>query len=247
MLVIWSDNLDSIIPIARDFEDKLIKLVWAQRAAFMGSGSNVPSAAASAVNLGGSPLANEKTNAVVDEKAVAAIVEQKVESSKRHAGDGGSKAKSRGCSWGLSYFKSNREDVEKAGSSERPMRLLAPLYSGIAAGLSVCEYSLVIVLYHGEPDDAQSSLAAAQRSSSRRLCSTGTSLVSGFSSPHPSSSASRWSVPSSLPSDLPDVHADAISLSVDVQFFCLQMFGNLTMMYVCLVFFRWAAGKRSAC
>ena len=31
VLVVWSDNLDGIIPICRDFEDNLIKLVWSQR------------------------------------------------------------------------------------------------------------------------------------------------------------------------------------------------------------------------
>ncbi|KAI0681571.1 hypothetical protein BC835DRAFT_1425474 [Cytidiella melzeri] len=33
VLVVWAYNLDNIIPTCRDFEDKLIKLVWAQRAA----------------------------------------------------------------------------------------------------------------------------------------------------------------------------------------------------------------------
>lgn len=138
VLVVWAYDLDNIIPTCRDFEDKLIKLVWAQRAAFVGAPS--PSASASAVFLGAGPPGSGADTGVVDEKAVAAIVEQKVESSRRHAGDGGSKpAKARGCGWGLGYFKADRADAEQAGARGRPVRLLAPLYSGIAAALSVCE------------------------------------------------------------------------------------------------------------
>ena len=28
VLVVWSDNLDTIIPLCRDFDNSLIKLVW---------------------------------------------------------------------------------------------------------------------------------------------------------------------------------------------------------------------------
>ena len=65
---------------------------------------------------------------------------QKVQSSKRK--NGGVGGKSRGCRLGLGYFVSRQEDVEKDGSTggeERSQRLLAPLYAGIVAGLSVCE------------------------------------------------------------------------------------------------------------
>ena len=41
VLVIWSDNLDNIIPICRDFEDKLIKLVWRARAPLPSSASAI--------------------------------------------------------------------------------------------------------------------------------------------------------------------------------------------------------------
>ena len=76
---------------------------------------------------------------MVDDKEVAAIVEQKVESSKRQAGDGGS-TKRHPFNWGLGYFKSKRHDVERSGSAPRPVRLLAALYAGVALGLSICGY-----------------------------------------------------------------------------------------------------------
>lgn len=51
------------------------------------------------------------------------------------------KPKKRSCSLGLSYFVSNKDDVEKVadGTSDRPTRLIAPLYCGFAAALSLCE------------------------------------------------------------------------------------------------------------
>lgn len=127
----WSYNLDNIIPTCRDFEDKLIKLVWKQRSAFTSlHSSTVASSAltsASDVNL------TEKASEVVNEKEVEAIIQRKKESSQPK--------KSR--SWcGLGYWVSGKSDVEKAadGPSARPTRLLAPIYGGIAAGLSVCKY-----------------------------------------------------------------------------------------------------------
>lgn len=160
MLVVWAYDLDNIIPTCRDFEDKLIKLVWSSRLALVGSGSFViGSSSAIGSPAVGSEVGlnlNEKSTPEGDaaakegegeaegngltEKEVAARVSQKVQSSKRkHGGAGG---KSRGCRLGLGYFVSRQEDVEKEGSTggeERPQRLLAPLYAGIAAGLSVCE------------------------------------------------------------------------------------------------------------
>ncbi|PSS08906.1 hypothetical protein PHLCEN_2v3396 [Hermanssonia centrifuga] len=130
VLVVWAYNLDNIIPTCRDFEDKLIKLVWNQRANFSALSSTVPSTVGSAVNL------NEKAHQIVNETEVAAIAKEKVESSKRAVDK---KGKKRSCNFGLSYFYSSKEDVEKAadGPAQRPTRLLAPFYSGISAAFSI--------------------------------------------------------------------------------------------------------------
>lgn len=192
----WAYDLDNIIPTCRDFEDKLIKLVWAQRASFVNAGTLASSSYASPsgsderltsglnpsnsnnlnLSLGLSGNVNEKERGqggVVDEKEVAAIVEQKVESSKRAQNKNKDKdgKKARGCGLNIfSYFVSNREDVEKAaaGPSERPMRLLAPFYAGVATAFSICEsHSLVLGLVKdGKADELvgiQSSWAAVRR------------------------------------------------------------------------------------
>ena len=128
VLVIWSYNLDNIIPTCKDFEDKLIKLVWNQRSAFASLvSSTVASTTGSDVNL------TEKTKeaGVVDDKEVAAIVEKKKT---------GKKSKRR-C--GLGYWFSDQTDVEKTadGPSPRPVRLFAPFYGGVAAALSLCSFT----------------------------------------------------------------------------------------------------------
>lgn len=70
---------------------------------------------------------------MIDEKEVAAAIEQKKAETKPK--------KKRDCSWGLGYLVSSKEDVEKTadGPSERPMRLLAPFYAGISAAMSFCK------------------------------------------------------------------------------------------------------------
>ncbi|EIW53034.1 uncharacterized protein TRAVEDRAFT_175203 [Trametes versicolor FP-101664 SS1] len=123
VLVVWSYNLDSIIPTCRDFEDKLIKLVWKRRSAFASLASSIaPSTAPSDVNL------NEKSDtALVTEKA-AVIPTPKVLPTP---------PKKRSC--GLGYWKADASDLEKTaeGPSSRPMRMFAPVYCGLGAALSL--------------------------------------------------------------------------------------------------------------
>ena len=137
MLVVWSFNLENIIPTCRDFEDKLIKLVWSQRSAFtsLNSSTVASSAQTSASDVNLTEKVVEKPTEIVNEKEVEAIIQRKKDSSQPKTSR----------SWcGLGYWVSGKSDVEKAadGPSTRPVRLLAPIYGGIAAGLSVCEYSV---------------------------------------------------------------------------------------------------------
>ncbi|KIP01700.1 hypothetical protein PHLGIDRAFT_26915 [Phlebiopsis gigantea 11061_1 CR5-6] len=127
VLVVWAYSLDEIIPTCRDFEDKLIKLVWNQRSALvsLASSSAAPSNTGSDVNL------TEK--GALDKEA--AKEKEKEHAEKRIAEK---QAKSRVCRLGLGYFVSSKHDVEKTadGPSPRPTRLLAPFYCGLAAAFS---------------------------------------------------------------------------------------------------------------
>ncbi|KAI0364861.1 hypothetical protein BV20DRAFT_812457 [Pilatotrama ljubarskyi] len=124
VLVVWSYNLDSIIPTCRDFEDKLIKLVWKRRSAFASLASSVaPSATPSDVNL-----TEKSQTALVTEKEVPAPAPK----------DKSTPPKKKR-SWGLGYWKADASDLEKTaeGPSARPTRLFAPVYCGLGAALSL--------------------------------------------------------------------------------------------------------------
>ena len=121
----WSYDLNSIIPTCRDFEEKLIKLVWKRRSAFASLASSAaPSTAASDVNL------TEKSQAaLVTEKEVVAEAPK----------DKAAAPKKRSC--GLGYWKADASDLEKTaeGPSLRPTRMFAPVYCGLGAALSLCK------------------------------------------------------------------------------------------------------------
>ncbi|EKM60565.1 uncharacterized protein PHACADRAFT_110066 [Phanerochaete carnosa HHB-10118-sp] len=126
VLVIWSYNLDDIIPTCRDFEDKLIKLVWSQRMSMFGSlGSEIDT----------SPVSSEQNlKAIVDEKEIETLAKEKEQSGKD------SRTTAKHTFGGIfSYFVSNKQDVEKSaeGPSSRPMRMFAPVYGGFAVALAL--------------------------------------------------------------------------------------------------------------
>ncbi|EJF59432.1 hypothetical protein DICSQDRAFT_108818 [Dichomitus squalens LYAD-421 SS1] len=123
VMVVWTYDLDSIIPTCRDFEEKLIKLVWTRRSAFASLASSAaPSTVASNVNL------TEKTVEATSEKPGAVVPAPKELKA----------PKKRGCNI-FGYWKANASDVEKTadGPSARPMRMFAPVYCGLGAGLSL--------------------------------------------------------------------------------------------------------------
>ncbi|EJF59433.1 hypothetical protein DICSQDRAFT_181943 [Dichomitus squalens LYAD-421 SS1] len=126
VLVVWSYHLDTIIPTCRDFEEKLIKLVWDRRLEYSVAswGHESSSEAASDVNL------TEKVGELSETKEVA---------SAPMADPPRAKAPKKTRFWGLSYFVAERSDIEKIadGPSPRPIRLFAPVYDGLGAALSI--------------------------------------------------------------------------------------------------------------
>ncbi|KAI0357210.1 hypothetical protein OH77DRAFT_142459 [Trametes cingulata] len=124
VLVVWSYQLDTIIPTCRDFEDKLIKLVWNLRSGNTSISSIVlpSSGASSAVHL------NEKAPDQASAKEVTAPTEDARPKANK---------KSRRC--GLGYWLTDKGDVEKTadGPSPRPIRLFAPVYNGLGVAMSI--------------------------------------------------------------------------------------------------------------
>ncbi|KAJ7113089.1 glycosyl transferase family group 2-domain-containing protein [Mycena epipterygia] len=135
VLVAWSDDIENIVDLCADFEEKLMKLVWRFRttntsASILTSGSVTASVAnsttASDVNL------NEKAGAPVPSVADAAAA----------AAEARPKPKSK-WSWKIGQKAAPSKpvgDVEKmstSGREARPIRLFAPFYGGLGAGLAL--------------------------------------------------------------------------------------------------------------
>ncbi|KAI0746494.1 glycosyl transferase family group 2-domain-containing protein [Daedaleopsis nitida] len=179
VLVVWSDSIDSIIPICRDFEERLIKLLWRSRpGAFPGShptsSTSHPASAAGSVSghsyqqLNAQPSNNHLRNSVApgtsgigtpnvpgtprgvflgsggvlgmsveelglaDEKdAVKETAVQPTTETKR-TWWGGKKTVTTDVVSAVDSYA----DVEAGPEPRRPM-LLAPIYNGLAAGLSM--------------------------------------------------------------------------------------------------------------
>ncbi|KAJ7510955.1 glycosyl transferase family group 2-domain-containing protein [Mycena galericulata] len=150
VLIVWSDDIEAIVPLCGDFEEKLMKLVWRARltssnasASILTSGSIgsatvsvAPSTTASDVNLA------DKTRAPMPSVAEAAAA----------AAAAGEKPKEKSSKWWWSWKLSKKaatpsaktiDDPEKQGPASpsgreaRPMRMFAPFYGGLGAGLAL--------------------------------------------------------------------------------------------------------------
>jgi hypothetical protein len=122
-MVVWTDNFDTIIPLAHEFEEKLIKLVWKERLGFPAPDSTHQSPAATSSDIG----LNEKSGSSTPEPTLR-----------------DEPPKSKWCfGWNLSAKEPTApkdQDPEKGvpGSISRPMRMFAPFYNGLACALSLC-------------------------------------------------------------------------------------------------------------
>ena len=145
VLIVWSDNLDGIIPLCQDFEDKLIKLVWRSRPALPSTTTNSSFGTTPSVIGSGSDVdltEKEKGHAGRRRKS-------SVSNSKPPPPPPKKKSSRFGWSWKLS--SSSSEPAEKLEGDEekgmthpkdaRPVRLFAPFYGGLGAALSLCEFS----------------------------------------------------------------------------------------------------------
>ena len=133
----WSDNLDTVIPLCRDFESSLIKLVWkTHTVSGISPGPSIPATPAltSAVNSASQINLNEKA--------------QERASTETPPGptDPDAKPISGGSWWGWKIGSRARrapaaQDVERGGASFRPVRYFGPFYTGLALALSTCTVS----------------------------------------------------------------------------------------------------------
>lgn len=128
VLIVWSYNLDNIIPTCRDFEEKLIKFVWHRRLESVSMASTTVS------------LSNTSSGVNLTEASKEQPAETKEEPNSAGADTVRSKAGKKSRFWGLSYWVADKVDVEKIaeGPSPRPIRLFAPVYNGFGVAMSIC-------------------------------------------------------------------------------------------------------------
>ena len=136
VLVVWSDSLDGIIPLCREFEDHLIKLVssWSNRHML---GDLAPEPSISTTPAGTSAMTSA-VDVALNEKP------QDTESTPEAELDPKVRPVSGGSLWGWrlgtrAKRASGPRDVEQAGTSARPTRYFAPVYSGLGLALSTCK------------------------------------------------------------------------------------------------------------
>ena len=126
-MVVWTDDFDTIIPLAREFEEKLIKLVWKNRLVF-----SAPSSAQQCATATSSDFElNEKTGSQTPEPTARDRAPKK---SKWRFG------------WKLSSEQPavpKVEDPEKGVLDYVPrrMRMFAPFHNGLGCALSICALS----------------------------------------------------------------------------------------------------------
>ncbi|KAF8151650.1 glycosyl transferase family group 2-domain-containing protein [Crassisporium funariophilum] len=142
VLIVWSDDLDHVVPLCNEFEEKMMKLVWRERHTTTPSvitsvsNSSYPSTTTSKVNL--NEKATTRASVTVAEAAVAtaALAEKETNTTAPTAAR-------TFWGWKLSSKKDTSSktasDPEKGspGSRPRPIRLFAPLYGGLGLGLSL--------------------------------------------------------------------------------------------------------------
>ncbi|KAJ8454065.1 hypothetical protein ONZ45_g19451 [Pleurotus djamor] len=127
VLVVWSQSIDSIVPICNEFEERLIKLLWRTRP----SQPQVASDAASTIT--GVPVS--RANTITSGKPVA--TRNDLKHSRRRS------SYSYGAGLELKEDDDGLVDNEPTDSSpfdfnrERPTMLYASLYNGIAAALAL--------------------------------------------------------------------------------------------------------------
>ena len=141
VLVVWSDNLDTVIPLCRDFENSLIKLVMDRHT---GHGiSPGPSISAT-------PVLTSAVNSASDFE-LNATGQGRDSSDTPGPEDSRPRPVSGGSLWGWRLgarakraAAPQHDDAEKGGASLRPIRYFGPVYSGLAMALSTCAVSSFI-------------------------------------------------------------------------------------------------------
>ncbi|KAF8154693.1 glycosyl transferase family group 2-domain-containing protein [Crassisporium funariophilum] len=193
VMVIWSESLDTIIPLCQDFEERLIKLLWRSRPLGPSSSSYNASSASAAASLAdhssaeglgltagmrgsrppslargvgagagggagvGGPVRGVygeqgreyddiELDSTQDSKEMREKMDLALASEKGYAAGAGKGGKNGGKGYRRTWYGRKvalpptpvgMDDLEGMGEERRPVRLYAPVYNGLAAGLAL--------------------------------------------------------------------------------------------------------------
>jgi hypothetical protein len=138
VLVVWSESLDAIIPTCQDFEDRLIKLLWRSRPT--GPASSNPGSLAGSV-FSHSSLPARPSGPYDPEKPIPVNSSATARLNPSDENDEKLRTKTKvrrnwyGRKVGVTTT-SIAPDVESGLRDRREAKLYAPIYNGLAAGLS---------------------------------------------------------------------------------------------------------------
>ncbi|EIW76066.1 hypothetical protein CONPUDRAFT_158837 [Coniophora puteana RWD-64-598 SS2] len=131
VLIVWSETLEGIIPTARDFEDRLIRLLWRSRPPLSAlSTGTTPSAAGS---VSGHSHLGRFSSGPDPEKALPLVTKGENQTQP---------ARYKRTWYGRKVIvppsdKESALDTADVGPEKRPTMVYAPIYNGLAAGLSM--------------------------------------------------------------------------------------------------------------
>lgn len=138
VLIVWSESLDQIIPTCHDFEERLIKLLWRSRPNGVGPSASshqnsvdgsVSGHSFSQLNGADAPMPPRRIGTMGS--ALGSSVSLGLDPEK--GGSDGPKTITKR-TW---YGRKRTITVDPDEPEERPARLLAPFYNGLAAGLAL--------------------------------------------------------------------------------------------------------------
>ena len=140
VLIVWSESLDNIIPTCHDFEERLIKLLWRSKppmgestvsASSHSISGSVSGHSQSGINSGANSTQPTRRQTLCL-SAIASASQTSLGDPEKGIDEGETKTK-KTRTW---YGRKKTAVIDTSLPEERPARYFAPLYSGVAAGLS---------------------------------------------------------------------------------------------------------------
>ena len=139
--------METILPLCKEFEEKLIKHIWNTRAI---SHRPTPSVSTASPTAAVSP---EGSQTALNEKVAAEVVVEEVKPEKEEVQTPQPTAAPKSRSWWSWKLQprpqttSPSSDSEKGGKrKERKLVLIGPVYAGLGAGLAACSYRFLFIL-----------------------------------------------------------------------------------------------------